>query len=747
MLAIYKKELKSYFTNMIGFVFIAFFLAIIGLYTIVYNFLNGYSNFEYVLNSISFLFVILVPIITMRIMAEEKKQKTDQLLFTSPISVEKIIIGKYLAVLTLFLITMGITLLYPLILSQFGTVNMALAYGGILGFILLGAAYIAVGVFISSLTESQVIAAVISFLVMLLMNLMSGIGSMLPTSSVSNLIMTSCLILIAVLTSYFMMHNVFISIVLAVVLEGGLTGLYFWKSGLFEGLFANILSWFSVTDRYNDFTLGILNGSALFYYISVVFVFLFLTIQITKSTFTTKHIKTGAYHTALMAVGIVIVLFANLIVGEMNFSKDLSANGMFTLTEKTKKTAKKLNDDITIYYIVSDGMESANVNKILEQYNKISEHVKVVKKDPVKYPTFTSQYTEEEVEDNSVIVVNNKTNISKYIPYSELLETEIDYNTYQQQVTGFDVEGQVTSAMVYVTKEELPKMYIVEGHGETELGAAIQSSIKKLNIGAESLQTISSEAIPKDCNLLFINAPTNDFTDDEIKIIKKYLEDGGNAILNVGYTENKMTNYMSLLKEYGISQTEGIVVEGNGNYVGNYPTYLIPILENQTITNGIDKYIVAAVAKGLEIDSKVSDSIHIEPLLSTSEQSYSKTDVNSENVEKEEKDIDGPFYLGAAVTKTKDKKETKLAIYSSAYLLTDDFLSTGQFGNEELILNTINWMADTGKGVSIPIKSITQNYLTVTGGQAVFYTVLLVIIIPLAFILSGLVIWLRRRKG
>lgn len=748
MLAIYKKELKSYFTNMIGFVFIAFFLAIIGLYTVVYNFLNGYSNFEYVLNSITFLFVILVPIITMRVMAEEKKQKTDQLLFTAPISIEKIIIGKYFAVLTLFLITMGVTLLYPIILSQFGIVNMALAYGGILGFTLLGATYISVGVFISSLTESQVIAAVISFLAMLLMNLMSGIGSMLPTSSASNLIMTSCLILILVLISYFTMHNIIVSVLLAILAEGILTGLYVWKSNLFEGVFANILNWFSVTDRYNDFTLGILNGTALFYYISVTFMFLFLTIQLTKSSFTTKHVRSGAYHTVLMVISIVTVLLANLIVGEIDFSKDLSANGMFTLSDKTKKAAENLKEDITIYYIVPDGNESSNVEKILEQYNKISEHVKLVKKDPVKYPTFASQYTEEEIEENSVIIVNNKTKISKYIPYSELLETQIDYNTYQQQVTGYDVEGQVTSGMVYVTKEDLPKMYVVEGHGEVELGATIQASIKKLNINVENLQTISIESIPKDCSLLFINAPTSDFTSDEINMIKTYLKDGGKAILNVGYTENEMTNYKALLKEYGISEVDGIVIEQNGNYVGNYPNYPIPSIESHAITEGIEKYVVAAVSKGLKFEKKIRDSVTMEPILTTSDGSYSKTNINSEEIGKEKEDIDGPFYLGVAIIEqNKDKTETKLAVYSSGYLLDDEFLATGQFGNEAIVLNTISWMTDTEKGLSIPVKSITQNYLTLTAGQVIFYSVLLVIVIPLILIIAGLVIWFRRRKG
>lgn len=747
MSAIYKKELKSYFTNMIGFVFIAFFLAIIGIYTVVYNFLNGYSNFEYVLNSISFLFVILVPIITMRVMAEEKKQKTDQLLFTSPVSIEKIVIGKYLAVLTLFLITMGITLTYPLILRQFGTVNMALAYGGILGFTLLGAAYIAVGVFISSLTESQVIAAVISFLTMLLMNLMAGIGSLLPTSGISNFLIISILVLVVVLISYFTLHNVIIPIVAAVIGEGILTGIYFWKSDLFEGLAANILNWFSVTERYNNFSLGILDGSALFYYLSVIGIFLFLTIQLTKNSFTTKKLKDGAYRTALIVVSVVIVLFTNLIVGELDITKDLSTNGMFTLTDETKKLAGKLEDDISIYYIVSKGNEVSNIEKILDKYNQISDHVKVIKKDPVKYPTFTSKYTDEEVVENSVIVVNNKTNSSKYIPYSDLLETQIDYTTYQSQVTGLDVEGQVTSALSYVTEKNFPKMYIVTGHGEAELGEKIKASIKKLNVETEEFQTLSSQSIPDDCEILFVNAPTSDFTKDEVKMMKAYLKAGGKAILNFGYTEDAMTNYRDLLEEYGVRPVSGLVLEQNGNYVGNYPTDLIPTIEEDDITSGIDKYIVSQLSKGLKFDENLK-SVTIKPLLATSEGAYSKTDLDSEELGKEDGDIDGPFYLGAAITKKEsDKTESKVAVYSSSHLLDEEVLSIGQFGNDKLFLNTISWLADIEHGLSIPVRSIAQNYLTLTGGQIGFYSVVIVIGIPLALIITGLVIWLRRRKG
>lgn len=284
MLAIFKKELKSYFTSMIGYVFIAFFLIIIGLYFIVYNLVNQYANFEYVLSSISFIFVLLVPILTMRLMAEEKKQKTDQLLFTSPLPISHIIFGKFLAVFTVFLIVIGIISLYPLILLQFGLVPLKVAYSAIFGFALLGGAYIAIGLYISSLTESQIVAAVVSFVTILLTALMDGIVTLFPKDHKSVfLIFSAILILISIIT-YIMMHNLTLTLSIAVVSEIALTIIYFVKPTLFDGLLVKVFGWFSVIERFNNFVLGLLDLSSVIYYLSVIFLFNFLTVQVIKKS-------------------------------------------------------------------------------------------------------------------------------------------------------------------------------------------------------------------------------------------------------------------------------------------------------------------------------------------------------------------------------------------------------------------------------------------------------------------------------
>lgn len=283
MLAIYKKELRQYFNSMIGFVFLAFFLVIIGIYTWAYNLSSGLGNFEVTLGGISFMYVLLVPILTMRIVAEENRQKTDQLLYTAPVSLTKIIVGKYFAVLTLFSCAFIPICIYPLIIHMYGTdVRLAPAYSSIIGFYLLGAATIAIGFFISSLTESQVIASVVSFITLLLTFLLSNITGMLPTEAISQCVMIAVLWLVICLVFYHMMNNVTVLVMMAVIGEVAIWIIYAVKSSLYESLLTNILNTLALSTRFDDFSLGILNYDAIVYYVSIAFLFVFLTIQMIK---------------------------------------------------------------------------------------------------------------------------------------------------------------------------------------------------------------------------------------------------------------------------------------------------------------------------------------------------------------------------------------------------------------------------------------------------------------------------------
>jgi len=279
MFAIYKKELKNYFINMTGYIFIGFMLAITGIFTTIINLMSTYPSFETVLSNITIVFLLIVPILTMRSIAEERHSKTDQLLYSLPVSVTQVVLAKYLAMFTVFLVPVGIISLYPLILSIFGTVYLGTAYGAILGFTLLGGALIAVGMFMSSLTESQVIAAVTSFGVIFAMYLMSAIASLIPAGSMASLISFGVVVLIFAAVVYSLTKNSTVAGITAAVGAFILAGIYFINSSIYDGLFANVLNWLSVFDRFSTFTSGLFDLTSVVYYVSLIVLFVFGTIQ------------------------------------------------------------------------------------------------------------------------------------------------------------------------------------------------------------------------------------------------------------------------------------------------------------------------------------------------------------------------------------------------------------------------------------------------------------------------------------
>ena len=279
MTAVYKRELKSYLTSMVGYLFIFFVLIVTGIYFSAYQLAAAYPKFEYTLSALTFVFLIGVPILSMRVLAEERKQKTDQLLLTSPVSVGNIVMGKYLALVTVYAIPVLVMCAYPLIMSKFGDVSFASAYTAILGFFLLGCANLAIGVFMSALTESQVVAAVLTFVLLFAFYMMSGISSFFSRTSVSTCVAFGLLIVAAAIIIYIMIKNVFICVITGIVGEATLAVIYFVKPSVFEGGIQKILEVFDLSGHFSNFTNSILDVTGIVYFLSVIAVCLFLTIQ------------------------------------------------------------------------------------------------------------------------------------------------------------------------------------------------------------------------------------------------------------------------------------------------------------------------------------------------------------------------------------------------------------------------------------------------------------------------------------
>ena len=279
MKAIYKRELQSYFTSMTGYVFIAFMTAIIGIYFVILNLMNGAPYFAYSLSSLSFTFLVAVPVLTMRSMSEEMKNKTDQLLLTSPVTVGGVVMGKYLAMVTVFGIVSLLTCACPLIMSLYGGKNHLSDYGSILAFFLMGCAAIALGLFVSALTESQIIACVGTFGALLILFLMSNITNLLPTQSAATCIGFVLLFALLALWLYSITKNWILSAAVGLCLILGAVGLYFWKPEMYSGAFQTILNSFSLSDRFQNFVYQMFDVSSVVYYLSFAAVFVFLTVQ------------------------------------------------------------------------------------------------------------------------------------------------------------------------------------------------------------------------------------------------------------------------------------------------------------------------------------------------------------------------------------------------------------------------------------------------------------------------------------
>ncbi len=249
-----------------------------------------------------------------------------------------------------------------------------------------------------------------------------------------------------------------------------------------------------------------------------------------KKSFQTRKFKSASYSFGIIAVALAIVILLNLLVQALPASVtkiDLSFNQMYSLTETTKEFVKGLTEDITVYVVCQTGSEDADVMEMLQKYQALSSKIRVESVDPVLHPTFTSEYSEEAVPSGSLIVVSEKR--FQIIPYQDLYEQTLNTSSYRYEVTGFDVEGQLTSALNYVTTDELPVIYQLEGHGVTALSSTLEELIEKNSMKLQSLNLLSAQGVPEDAACLIINAAANDLSSEEANQVITYLEQGGRA--------------------------------------------------------------------------------------------------------------------------------------------------------------------------------------------------------------------------
>jgi ABC-2 type transport system permease protein len=384
--------------------------------------------------------------------------------------------------------------------------------------------------------------------------------------------------------------------------------------------------------------------------------------------------------------------------------------------------------------------------KIITKYDNLSDKINVEYKDPVLYPTFAKDYTDQEVSNNSLIVVNNTNGRSKYVPYNDMIVQETDYQTYQTNTTGVDVEGELTSAIQYVTTEDLPAMYVLEGHGETAPGDLFKETVSKMNVKLETINTQTTESIPEDCKMLYINAPTMDFSDSEAKIIKDYLNKGGNIIATVNDKTNSLKNYKDIINYYGIEVQDGKIVEGNAdNHISGNPILLVPNFGVSDIVTGLRSANIPVVmyqAMGLAQAETKRSTLKLEPIMTTSDAAYSKMDI-TKSVEKESGDVEGTFDLGILATDSYNGVDSHLIVYSTLYTFDETALS---YENAALLSGTVSKLVGEGTVLSIPTKSLGEENIYPTAKEVIIWVIVIIFLVPVAILAAGIAVTLKRRK-
>ncbi len=467
-----------------------------------------------------------------------------------------------------------------------------------------------------------------------------------------------------------------------------------------------------------------------------------------KASFSGRNFKSGVYVSIISAVVIALVLLINLIINEFDLRIDLSSEGIYTITDETKEYVKKMEDDITIYYLIEAGQEAPMFQKIAEKFEGLSDRITLEQKDPIQYPTFASEYVDDVVNINSFLVVNNNTKQARYVDYNEMLVQEFSEQTYQYHTVGIDVEGKLISAIQYVTNPDLPTVYYTLGHEEYEVGQIFKDIMSRMNIAISPLKTLTLEKIPEDSDILIINAPRVDFSDAEAEIIKQYMAEGGNAVIVMDYEAQDLKNLNSLVNYYGIQIEKGIISEGDANhYVPLYPRYIVPNVLEHNMTAGLynsNRIVVTPTSSGITLMDNIRSSLLIEPLLQTSDLAYSKVNINADTLMKEDGDIEGPFYIGVLSSDTFNGITSSVVVYTSAMIFDDNMLT--EFGNFSLLVNTIGGLVGQVETVTVRPRYLYPEPLNITQEPVMILAALTIIVLPLLILTTGIVIVVRRRK-
>ena len=445
----------------------------------------------------------------------------------------------------------------------------------------------------------------------------------------------------------------------------------------------------------------------------------------------TKAFRKGSYSTVIMVVIIAIVIAANVMFSKLPTAArniDVSSNDLYSIGDTTHSVLDGLKNDVEIVVIKDKESTDKRISTLLAKYADYSDHIKVTYKDPVLYPSVLTTY---DTEENNIVIKCDATDKTTKVAFSDIIVTSTSYygSTYE---TSFDGEGQLTKAIDYVSNDNNKLIYTISGHGESNLGKNISKLISKSNFNVKSVNLLVDNGIPDDCDMLICNQPTKDLADDELKLLREYMENGGKMTVVLADTTTETPNFDALMADYGISKVNGYIADTE-RYYGQNVYQIFPNYSSGDITGkfGSEEYTLLFGSLGLKVEK--TDGVTVEEFLTTSDKGAALVGGNDYT--------EGKYTLAAAAT----KDESRFTVFGSASIIDDDFTSYYKnLMDLQVFMNSITANFDDVSNISIDSISLQTTYNTIANGSGI--GAIFIGIIPVALIILGFLRWFGRRK-
>ncbi len=694
MSAVYRKEMRQYFHSVIGYVFLAIFLFIGAFYFLLQNLLAGSGDITDFFQATVTPQMFLMPMLTMRSFSEEKKQKTDILLYTMPVNLTDVVLAKFIAAESMLLLGLAATIPFSVIMWICGSAQIWITLGNYIGIILLMSAFIAIGLFVSALTENQIVSAIISYVLIFALWYSYGLGSAIR-----------------------------------------------------DPFLLTLFNKLSLMQIYYELALGILDLSGIALNLAIISTFLLLTAAVVWG----RRLRIAVI---AMSVAVIFGIFSVVCVATERFSlkADLTEDQVFCLTETTENALSQLDSPITITYLGAAPDADTNLKEVLKRYDAASPFVATEFVDLNANPAFAEEYAKKGITlaPNGVLVSSGVH--ERFIAWNDLYEIRTvaaDDGSQSYSIAGLKAETMLTSAIVMVSGQECPRVAFTAGHSEND-SETLHALLTNSNYEVSRI-VLGVDPIEGGVDTVIIAGAKRDFSDAEIGILSSFTDRGGNLCVFRDPGVASLPNLDGFLADLGITVSDSIVMEPS-RYVDS-PMNIIPDFGVSMINvyfSEHQSYLVLPECRSLTI-ANTNGCITNAVLRSTSA-AYAKDFRSMSTLEQGRDDATGPFTLAATAERTFRKEDGTqdtqvIFVTGCTGFYGDAFLQTDSLGNADLVLQVLSEMTDNEVVLNIPAKKLKPDPLFVSRTAIMFFVTIFVVIVPLGLLSNGIRVYLKRRHS